>query len=45
MLSANITPDVAELRKHNVDAIVEKPFDMDELVRVNRLISSPSMVG
>ena len=32
MLSANITPDVAErLRKYNVDAIVEKPFDMDEL--------------
>ena len=47
MLSANITPDVSErLRKYNVDAIVEKPFDMDELVgRVNRLIDSPAMVG
>ena len=47
MLSANITPDVAErLRKYNVDAIVEKPFDMDELVgRVNRLITTPSMVA
>ena len=47
MLSANITPDVSErLRKFNVDAIVEKPFDMDELVgRVNRLIDSPAMVG
>ena len=43
VLSANITPNVSErLRTYNVNAIVEKPFDMDELVgHVNRLIKSP----
>ena len=43
VLSANITPNVSErLRGYNVNAIVEKPFDMDELVgHVNRLIKSP----
>ena len=40
ILSANITPGVSErLRGYNVNAIVEKPFDMDDLVgHVNRLI-------
>ncbi|MEK9727544.1 MAG: response regulator, partial [Candidatus Margulisiibacteriota bacterium] len=41
ILSANITPNVSErLRGYNVNAIVEKPFDMDDLVgHVNRLIN------
>ena len=42
ILSANITPNVSEqLRQYNVNAIIEKPFDMDELIgHVNRLIST-----
>ena len=33
MLSANVTPDVvARLRGLNVNRIMEKPFEMDELM-------------
>ena len=44
VLSANITPNVSErLRQYNVNAIIEKPFDMDELIgHVNQIISVTS---
>ena len=33
ILSANITPDVSErLRNYQICAIVEKPFEMDDLI-------------
>ena len=46
ILSANITPNVSErLRQFNVDAIIEKPFDMDELIgHVNKLLKIKSEV-
>ncbi len=44
ILSANITPNVSErLRQYNVNAIIEKPFDMDELIgHVNNVIAVPT---
>jgi CheY-like chemotaxis protein len=44
VLSANITPNVSEqLRQYNVNAIIEKPFDMDELIgHVSQLIPKDS---
>ena len=47
ILSANITPNVSEqLRQFNVDAIIEKPFDMDDLIgHVNQIISVTTHSG
>ena len=45
ILSANITPDVLQrLRKYNVNAIIEKPFEMDDLIGlVNQILSVASV--
>lgn len=45
ILSANITPDVLQrLRKYNVNAIIEKPFEMDDLIgHVNQILSVSSV--
>lgn len=46
ILSANITPDVSErLRNYQISAIIEKPFEMDDLIaNINSLIKKHQVV-